>query len=164
MYSRHVFLTVGVVFAMLAATYDLRTHRIPNWLNALGLFGGIALHAILGYRVAGSDFAFRAVSGSLVSIAVLGVVPLVLWRIGAFGGGDVKAIIALGAICHVSLGMSIVFAAFSLVGVFAIVKLAWEGQLLRSLFRKGAAGREPVRFGPALAASAIGVALVHGGI
>ena len=179
-YSLHTFLLACALLAVVAAVFDLRRRRIPNWLTLLGFAGGVVGHGAMAYAAEGSDFAIHAVAYSLLGATVVGFVPAVLWRFGTMGGGDVKIIIAVGAVCHASLGMTLVFVALSLMACAGIVKLAWDGQLLRSVGSAlGAilnpvlprekqivvaeAAREPMRFGPALALSAIGVVLVHGG-
>lgn len=180
-YSLHAFLVSCALLAMVAAVYDLRSRRIPNWLSALGVLGGVVGHAAMGYAAAGGDFALRAAGYSLLGAVVVGAVPLVLWRFGAVGGGDVKIIMAVGAVCHASIGMTLVFFALSLTACFGVIKLAWDGHLLRSVATSLLAlanplrarrdrvavaegAREPLRFGPALVLSAIAIVLTHGGL
>jgi prepilin peptidase CpaA len=158
-YSLHVFLVACAVLVMVAAIYDLKTRRIPNWLTTMGLFGGIAAHAALG--------SVPAASASLLGAAVVGAGPLLLWRFGLVGGGDVKIVMAIGAICHASLGMTLVFIALSLMATFGILQLAWHGHLPIRAEKKrlviAEAAKEPMRFGPALAISALTIVLVRGG-
>lgn len=180
-YSLHSFLVWCAALAIVAAVFDIRSRRIPNWLTTAGLFAGILGHAWLGNQAAGHDFALHAAGYSLLGAAVVGVVPLLLWRLGLVGGGDVKIVMAVGAVCHASLGMTMVFIALSLMASVGIVKLAWDGNFFKTLWstlsalfnplRKkdnqvvvADAGREPLRFGPALALSAIVLVLVHGGL
>lgn len=180
-YSLHSFLIWCAALAVVAAVFDIRSRRIPNWLTTAGLFGGILGHAWLGNQAAGHDFALHAAGYSLLGAAVVGVVPLILWRLGLVGGGDVKIVMAVGAVCHASLGMTMVFIALVMMACVGIVKLAWDGNLFKSIgttllsllnpLRKRShhvaiaeAAREPLRFGPALALSAIVLVLVHGGL
>lgn len=76
-------LTMGV-----AAVFDLRTRRIPNWLTLGGLAAALVLRALTGVHplldgLAGAGLGFG-----------LGIVCMVL---GALGGGDGKLIMTVGA-------------------------------------------------------------------
>lgn len=158
-YSLHLFLVACTALVMIAAVYDLRTRRIPNWLTTLGLLGGIAGHAALG--------SFAGAQASLLGAAVVGAVPLLLWRLGLVGGGDVKIVMAVGAICHASLGMMLVFIALSLMASFGVLRLAWYGHSPIRTEKKrlviAEAAKEQMRFGPALVLSALTIVLVRGG-
>lgn len=84
-------LLAGAAFYLyFAVEHDLRTSRIPNWLNAVGLLAALALAYFLG----GS----RALTGAAVG-AVFAVLPaFVLYRTGLLGAGDAKGIAVLGAV------------------------------------------------------------------
>lgn len=84
-------LSYAPLFVLLAwaAIQDIRSRRIPNWLTLLMAAGGVAQ----------SFLATRTVSpgGSLLGIPAAAAVPLVLFAIGAVGGGDVKLMAGVGA-------------------------------------------------------------------
>ena len=115
------------LLAAVAALSDCRTGRIPNWLTLPPL-----VLAPIAYGVfVGPTEALR----SLGSILICGVVPYVLFRQGAMGGGDVKLFAALGALTGFDLfaGFEIEFAAFVVAMLFALAALAWRGRLFRTL-------------------------------
>lgn len=84
-------LLVAILAAMLivAATGDLRTRTIPNWLNA-----AIALVAIPFWLASDLSFWPEIAVRIGVALAVFGVFALA-FQIGAMGGGDVKMVAAL---------------------------------------------------------------------
>ena len=84
-------LVLLVAFVVVAAVFDVRTHRIPNWLVLLGaitcIAGQMIQPALLDFGIAG------ALKGSAVGFALL--LPLYLVR--ATGAGDVKLMAMVGA-------------------------------------------------------------------
>lgn len=83
--------TVAVVcvVAALAAAFDVRERRIPNWLTVGGLAAGLVLGGVGGWAGLGSSAAGAAVAFALA---------LPLFLLGALGGGDVKLLAAVGAL------------------------------------------------------------------
>lgn len=152
--------------AMTLAVTDFRTGKMPNWVT----FG--SLGAAFGVRglVEGQSGAIATLLGALIVAAV--PLGLFLFTKGkAIGGGDVKALGALGAWLGPMAGLEAEMLAFVFLALFA---LAWEclrgrgAALLRRSFalmvprffsgpRLGSgpeAGAAPqtleMRFGPAL--------------
>lgn len=78
-----------VLFTAVAVGWDVRTRRIPNWLNVTALVCALVFHV----GTSGWDGFVHALGGFGVGFGVL----LVLWLIGGGGGGDVKLMGALGA-------------------------------------------------------------------
>jgi prepilin peptidase CpaA len=74
---------------LLAATGDLKTRIIPNWLNAT-----IALLAIPFWWFSGKAFFPDVVLGIAIATALV-LLFAIAFRVGAMGGGDVKLIGAL---------------------------------------------------------------------
>ena len=70
---------------------------------------------------------------SVAGACVTAVVPLVLYRQNAIGGGDLKLLAALGALCHPSLGLELEMYAFMAALVIAPARLAYDGKLFRTL-------------------------------
>ena len=118
-------LALGV--ASVAAWCDWRTGEIPNWLTLPPV-----VVAPVAYGVAfGIELALHSLTAALLSA----LVPYLLFRRGAMGGGDVKLFGALGAITGFDLlvGIEIELAAFVVAMVAACGALAWNGVLLRTL-------------------------------
>ena len=107
-----------------------------------------------------------------------GLVPLLLYQANAMGGGDVKLLLAVGALLQTRIGIDAEFYAIVAGMVFGMARLAWEGKLLRTLgntlalsmnlFRPARKRREvssemmtSLRFGPAIFAGAVVAALQH---
>lgn len=77
-------------FAVSAAIFDLIQRRIPNWLALTALLTGLGLN-LLAHQLTGF---WQALTG--IGLACLIYFPLYLLRV--VGGGDVKLMVALGAL------------------------------------------------------------------
>jgi prepilin peptidase CpaA len=78
-----------LVLLVVAAGIDLRSRRIPNWLNLLLILSGIAQSFLPnGTTTPG---------GSLLGLFAAALVPFLLFALGAVGGGDVKLMAGIGA-------------------------------------------------------------------
>lgn len=122
-----------ILLLAIALAYDLKLHRIPNWLTATGLFAGFALHYYL-----------QDLSGLLVSLsgAVVGLVLLLPFYIRrVMGAGDVKLMAAVGAMMGLPLGLYAVCASLILGGVIGVVYYAFWGGFRSFLPRFGQMAR-----------------------
>ncbi len=114
-----------MVVALVAAVYDWRWRRIPNWLTLSGLAAGVAVRTVL-LGLAGMK---TALWGALLGLLVL--LPFVLLR--SLGAGDWKLTGALGAVLGPRhLGLLLVVS-FLLAGVFAFVVVIFTGRLKQTL-------------------------------
>lgn len=123
-----VLLLLPIVATAVAAIVDARTGRIPNWLTGSFVAASLALQAMLH----GSVGVLLATAGA----ALCGSLPWLLHRSThgrAIGGGDVKLFVGLGAVAGPFVGLEIQLSAFLVLGFFAMVQLAFRGQLLRVL-------------------------------
>lgn len=106
-----------------AAVYDLRFRRIPNWLTLCGWLSGIGLQT---YQ-RGWPGAQDALLGSLLGFGVY----CLLFALRAMGGGDVKLMAAVGAFTG-PREWFVVFVLASLIGgVIALVAVLTKGELVR---------------------------------
>lgn len=127
------FLVAAVVVSAVSAWYDWRTGHIPNWTTLGALAAAPLLHAGVGLSAAGGRGALDAVGFSVLGALLASVVPLLLYRAGAIGGGDVKLLAAVGALCRPLIGIEAEFYGFFAAALLAPARLAWEGKLFRVL-------------------------------
>ncbi len=79
-----------LIIVMVAAAYDVRYRRIPNWLNLGGVLTGILVNTVYG----GWSGLRMALAGFVLAFAVY----FTLYALRAMGAGDVKLHAAVGAI------------------------------------------------------------------
>jgi prepilin peptidase CpaA len=116
---------VTIAVAIVAAAWDLKTRRIPNFLT----FGAaIAAFLVHGY-LTGLSGAGWSVAGWLVGVAFF----LPFFALGGMGAGDVKLIAALGA--WLGPGPAVWVALFSLIagGVLGLAVAVAYGYLTQAI-------------------------------
>jgi prepilin peptidase CpaA len=118
-----------VALVTVAALFDLRTRRIPNWLCAAGLLCGFACQIAL-FQWAGAR---EALLGA--GLALLIYVPLFALR--AVGGGDVKLMAAAGSMAGPRAWIAIFLVTAIAGGVIALVLIAVKGRMRRTLRNVG---------------------------
>jgi len=116
---------VAVAASAAAAWFDARSGRIPNALCLFATFAGIGL----GVWNGGLDGLLGAAAGGLVTA----LVPLLLYRAEAMGGGDVKLLFALGTLLGVQGGLEVESVAFMAGAVHGLVVWARRGRLKAGL-------------------------------
>jgi prepilin peptidase CpaA len=118
----------AILVSLVAAATDLRSGLIPNKLTVaamvVGLIAGGLAHGVMGL--------LASFCGLVVCAAVPGVVYKASQGRG-IGGGDIKLFAALGALLGPTHGLEVELSAFLLLGVFALFRLAFLGQLGRVL-------------------------------
>lgn len=133
MSGEHYFFLAAILVTGLAAWFDWRTGEIPNWLNFGALGGGVIGHAVAGGLNGGWSGAGEGGLFSIVGSGACALVPYLLWRNGAIFGGDVKLLAALGALLRTMLGIEAEMYAFIAATLYAPIRLAYEGKLMRTL-------------------------------
>lgn len=78
-----------MLFTAVAMVWDIRTRRIPNWLNLIGLIAALIFCSVRG--------GWGGISFSIAGFATGFAILLLLWLMGGAGGGDVKLMGAVGA-------------------------------------------------------------------
>jgi prepilin peptidase CpaA len=116
---------VAILVAVVATVFDVREKRIPIWLTWPALFAGPLVYLATG--------GLYAALWSLASLIACAIVPMGLWWARAIGEGDVKLLAAIGGLCGMTGGLEIEMVAFVAVVLFAIGRLVWRGDLLRTL-------------------------------
>lgn len=116
----------ATLFIVVVAAYrDWRTGEIPNAVTLPALLLAPALYFI-AYRTDGLVF-----SGT--GLLACGLMPYLMFRLGAMGGGDVKLFAALGAINGLELGATMLLLSLLVGCVQALVMLLARGELVRVL-------------------------------
>jgi len=125
-----------VVLAGIAAFTDWRTGEIPNWLTIPPIVAA-PLAYLLAYGTPG-------LIASLIGIGSCGLVPYVMFRQNAIGGGDVKLFAALGALGGLSLGIEAQLFGLTTGVLFALVALARQRKVLAMLLNAVRLASNPV--------------------
>ncbi|HEY5961714.1 MAG TPA: A24 family peptidase [Polyangiaceae bacterium] len=115
---------------VVASVTDLRAGRIPNWLTLPTMLAGVIGNSVV-WGVAGA-------SESLIGLIVCVLVPGVVYQTSrgqGIGGGDIKLFAGLGALLGPMQGLEVELSSFLLVALFAMFRLAFLGQLGRTLHR-----------------------------
>jgi prepilin peptidase CpaA len=117
------------LIVLIAAVYDIRFRRIPNWLTLLGVVLGFGLNLFL-FEASGLRLAAFG-----LGLAFLIYFPLYLLR--GMGAGDVKLMGAIGSI----VGPWNWFGIFILTNIFgglaAVTLLLFKGRLLKTFANVG---------------------------
>jgi prepilin peptidase CpaA len=128
------FLAAAAILAAIAAATDLRTGEIPNWLTLGALL--LAPFAHIGRALVAHQTGHAALyegGSSLLGAIGCAIVPLILYRQDAIGGGDVKLLASIGALLQPRLGVEAEMYSFFAAGLIAPAFLAYEGKLFRTI-------------------------------
>lgn len=139
------FLAAAVAVSLIAAIADLRTGEIPQWLTLGGM--GVGIFARVVWAAAHGANASQALGEggySILGMLICSIIPLVLYRQDAIGGGDLKLLVALGSILHPRMGVEAEVYSFFAAGLLAPARLAYEGKLFRTLKNAALLGINPL--------------------
>jgi prepilin peptidase CpaA len=114
---------------LVAAVIDVRQRRIPNWLTFGLILSGLARAAAFGIPGGPAN----ALAGLLAGAAV----PLVLFILGALGGGDVKLLAGIGAWVG-PRDAFLIFAIQCVIGMLLVLCQALRQGRTAALFRNSA--------------------------
>src|SRR5260370_33750264 len=117
-----IFQIVLIAVVAMAAIYDIRFRRIPNWLVLAGLVIGIGFNTFL--------FAWAGLLFSLKGFAFAFVIYFPLYLLRGMGAGDVKLMAAIGSIVGWRNWLGI-FIITAVVGGLAAVALLVSRKRLR---------------------------------
>lgn len=126
--SLEIKLALLVVLVAVAAGFDLKSRRIPNWLVLMGLIASFIFQIL--FNSSGSFSGFKAWGlGLLVGFGLF--LPLYLLR--AMGAGDVKLMAMVGAFLGPVSALGAVLMTLVVGGVLAIAVALWTGVLRHTL-------------------------------
>jgi prepilin peptidase CpaA len=112
-----------------AAVYDIRFRRIPNWLVLMGLLLGLGINTGL--------FGWRGAKSSLLGAGLAFLIYFPLYLLRGMGAGDVKLMAAIGSLVGAANWFGIFIITLLLGGVMAIILLLTRGKLMNSLSNIG---------------------------
>ena len=122
------FLVGAVLVALMGAVIDVRSARIPNRLTYTALVAALMLRtAVLG---------LSGLKSGALGMLVAGGLFLLLFVLGAMGGGDMKLMAAVGAWVGSTQVMMLILTAALAGGVLAIGRMIFSkavGQTLRNI-------------------------------
>jgi prepilin peptidase CpaA len=113
----------------IAAIYDLRYRRIPNWVVLAGLVLGLGVNTFL--------FAWAGLQRSLLGLGLAFLIYFPLYLLRGMGAGDVKLMAAVGSIVGWADWIGIFFFTAIVGGIVAIALLAGRSQMRRGLSNAG---------------------------
>lgn len=136
------------ILVIIAAVWDIRTRRIPNWLTLSGVILGVALNTFL-YEISGLWF-------SLKGLGVAFGVYFVLYLLRAMGAGDVKLMAAVGAAAGAGNWLGILVLTSVAGAIAGLLLVASKGRFRKTLGNLGliisslGRGRAPYKDSPEL--------------
>ncbi|MDB5764981.1 MAG: peptidase prepilin type [Herminiimonas sp.] len=103
---------VLIALVVIAAIFDIHSHRIPNWLVFWGIVTSVVFHSVSPFGIG----AVNSIEGFGVGLASF--MPLYIIR--AMGAGDVKLMAMVGAFLGPTAAFGAVITTFIVGGVLAI--------------------------------------------
>lgn len=128
---------LGILVAI-AAVFDIRFRRIPNWLVLAGIVAG------LGWNAYSSGWPGLGRGAEGLGLGFILYFPLYLIR--ARGAGDVKLLAAVGAITGPGNCFWIFLSTAILGGLIAVLVLLLRGRLQKTLFNVAWIARDLMHF------------------
>ena len=121
-----VYPAAASVSALIAAGFDLRSRRIPNFITGPAILAGLLLHSFFD----GWHGFFSALGAGLLC----GMIFLIFYLAGGMGAGDVKLIAAVGCLAGLSNSASVLVITALAGGVMGVCFALFRGQLRSTLF------------------------------
>lgn len=122
---------LALMWLIFASVQDVRKREIANWLNFSLIGIGLAFKLIIGLEGNWNVFIY-----GLVGFAVFYVLALIVYYLGAVGGGDAKLLMGIGAILPSNGLEEIIYSGLLFLGIFLIVGAVYS--LIYSAFVAGA--------------------------
>jgi prepilin peptidase CpaA len=120
-----ILLICAAGIAIVAAWFDVRSARIPNWFTYGALLGALLLRGML--------LGWAGLKNGALGIAIAGGIFFLLFLLGGMGGGDVKLMAAVGAWAGDSQVLLILLGAAIAGGVLALGYMISSRQVWRTI-------------------------------
>ena len=127
---------VLLALVLVAAVYDVRYRRIPNWITATGVLIGLLLNAFLE-TPAPAVLSFGGFLFALKGFGLAFGVYFFLYALRAMGAGDVKLMAGVGALTGWQNWLGIFFVTAIVGGLAALVLSLARGRLKNTLWNVG---------------------------
>jgi len=113
---------VGFVL-LIASITDVKSTEVPDWLTYGGIAAGIGLHLV----VAVMEWSWRPLLSGGLGLLLFIVLGYIMYYAGQWGGGDSKAMMAVGALLGFEFAFDHVAVAFLINALFigAIYGIGW---------------------------------------
>jgi len=108
-------------FLVLTAQQDVRRRKIPNWLTGTGLLLALGHAAIVG--------GWAGLGAALLGAGIPFVILMAAYAGGLMGAGDVKALMALGALWGAWMVADLLVWSIVIGGVIGFLIVAFKGEL-----------------------------------
>ena len=129
------------VIAVVAAIYDFRFRRIPNWLTLSGVLVGIGLNSFL-------NSAAYSWKSALMGLGLASLIYFPLYLLRGMGAGDVKLMAAIGALVGPWNWFGIFVVSNIFGGLAAVVLLLTRGRARKTLMNVAYMFNELLHFRP----------------
>ncbi len=96
-----IFVSTAILGCIAGCITDLKGRWVPDWINYFLIIFGIGGHAIVSV----TEYSIWPLLYSLAGAGVFFAVSAVMFYSGAWGGGDAKLLIGLGALLPISPGV-----------------------------------------------------------
>jgi prepilin peptidase CpaA len=126
-------MVAAVAVSAVAAGWDWKTGRIPNWLTYGAIAAGVLGHTIHGWVMATTKVGLYEGAVSTFGAFLCSLAPAAMYWKRAMGGGDLKLFAAIGALCQPMLGLEAQVYSLLTAAIMAPARLAYEGKLFRVL-------------------------------
>lgn len=103
------------ILMVLAAWFDWRSYRIPNWLIGIGLSGGLVFQI--------SQHGVQGVAWWLTEVCGICILVLPFCALGMFGAGDGKLAMVVGGIHGCRFTLKFLFISLLIGAVFSLWKM-----------------------------------------
>lgn len=114
-----LFLLFVVLFILVVGTItDIKTREIPDWLTYGGVIAGLGLRLIWSAH----SWNYKPILEGAIGFVIFFALACALYYLGQWGGGDSKALMAIGACLGINLDFNHIILAF-------VINSIWIGGL-----------------------------------